>query len=121
MTTWRVPIAITAPLNMNARDHWAVKASKVRTIRESVAWMCRASRVPASSHVWVTLYYVPKVQRRRDADNLVATLKPACDGIVDAGVVEDDTPEFMTKAMPVVLDPDAACKQRVYLTISDHP
>ena len=33
-------------------------------------------------------------------------LKPICDGIVDAGVVPDDTPEFMIKEMPVINAPE---------------
>ena len=41
----------------------------------------------------------------RDDENLVATLKPACDGLVDAGVVVDDTPQYMAKEMPVIVPP----------------
>lgn len=36
-------------------------------------------------------------------DNLVPTLKIACDALVDAKIVPDDTPEFMTKYMPVIV------------------
>jgi crossover junction endodeoxyribonuclease RusA len=112
-----VVIPVTSPLSMNARDHWAVKAKKVAVIRDSVAWMARAERIPALDKIGVTLFYIPKVPRIRDADNLVATLKPACDGLVDAGVVPDDVPEFMVKSMPVILPIEAECKQRVYLMV----
>ena len=44
-----------------------------------------------------------KDHRRRDADNLIATLKPFADGLVDAGLTPDDTPSFMTKHMPVII------------------
>lgn len=40
------------------------------------------------------------------ADNLVPTLKAAADGLVDAGVVRDDTPDLMTKVMPILHEPD---------------
>lgn len=50
----------------------------------------------------VTLHYRPRDNRRRDADNLVPTLKALCDGLVDAGLVPDDTPNYMHKHMPVI-------------------
>jgi len=36
-------------------------------------------------------------RRQRDADNALASLKSMYDGIQDAGVVPNDTPEFMTR------------------------
>ena len=50
----------------------------------------------------VTLHYRPRDNRRRDADNLVPTLKALCDGLVDAGLVPDDTPNYMHKHKPEV-------------------
>jgi Holliday junction resolvase RusA-like endonuclease len=41
-----------------------------------------------------------KTKRRRDIDNAIGCLKATYDGLVDAGVVEDDTPEFMVRDMP---------------------
>jgi crossover junction endodeoxyribonuclease RusA len=41
-----------------------------------------------------------KTKRRRDTDNAIASLKSAYDGIVDSGLIEDDTPEFMERAEP---------------------
>ena len=49
--------------------------------------------------VLVTQYH--KVKRRRDTDNTIGSLKSMYDGIVLAGIVEDDTPEFMKRAEPV--------------------
>lgn len=42
--------------------------------------------------------------------------KPLIDGIVDSGVVPDDTPEFVTRTMPIVLPVDKA-NAGVYLTV----
>ena len=44
-------------------------------------------------------YYNTK--RRRDSDNAMGMIKSAYDGIVDAGVVLDDTPSEMTRNEPV--------------------
>ena len=41
-------------------------------------------------------------QRVRDAENPTPTLNACCDGLVDAGIVKDDSPQFMTKDMPVI-------------------
>ena len=41
--------------------------------------------------------------RKRDEDNVVPTLKALCDGLVDAGVVADDTPRYMVKHMPKIV------------------
>ncbi len=48
----------------------------------------------------VTPVLFHKTKRRRDSDNAIAMLKPIYDGIVDAGVVQDDTPEYMERAEP---------------------
>ena len=91
------------PLSMNDRQHWAVKARITAGVRTSTARLAKAARVPTGlAHVTVTLCYRPKANRKRDADNLVPVLKACCDGLVDHGLTVDDTPDLMTKAMPVI-------------------
>ncbi len=51
-------------------------------------------------------YY--KTNRRRDEDGLMYLLKSAYDGIVDAGIVPDDTPEYMKRDVPK-LNYDPSC------------
>ena len=51
----------------------------------------------------VELVWFVTDKRRRDADNPVLTLKALCDGLVDAEIVPDDTPEYMTK-LPVRIE-----------------
>lgn len=107
--TWEIRLPWTAvPISLNGREHWRAKAAKVAAVRASthlaVAVATFAATMP--ERIDVTLTYYPRDKRRRDADNLVATLKACCDGIVDAGVVADDTPDLMVKHMPVILPPD---------------
>ena len=91
------------PLSMNDRQHWAVKARITAGVRTSTARLAKAASVPTGlAHVTVTLCYRPKANRKRDADNLVPVLKACCDGLVDHGLTTDDTPDLMTKAMPVI-------------------
>jgi len=93
------------PLTENQRwSHWSQKNAVVRSTRLTGRLLTRALR--GSGRVEVTLTWYVKDHRTRDADNLVPTLKALCDGLVDAEVVPDDTPQFMVKHMPViVVDP----------------
>lgn len=93
---------MTKPLNLNARTHWAVKAKQVREVRQAAASLTLAAQVPPLQHISVELHYRPRDKRRRDPLNLVAMLKPIEDGIVDAGIIPDDTPEYLTPVMPMI-------------------
>jgi len=46
----------------------------------------------------VTFYHA--TNRRRDADNAMASLKPYYDGIVDSGLLPDDSPQHMVRPEP---------------------
>lgn len=109
----------TPPLSLNGRQHWHVKRRVSRALRdEAHAWARLAFRAPLQARIAVTLHYVPKDSRRRDADNLVATSKPLVDGLVDAGVVPDDTPQWLDHRMPVIDPPDSrALTSRLYLLV----
>lgn len=88
------------PLTANQRMHWRQKAAITADVRHATALL--AARLPELGRCRVTLTWVVTTKHRRDADNLVPTLKAMCDGLVDAGVVEDDTPDLMEKVMPVI-------------------
>lgn len=102
------------PLSMNDRMHWRAKAKITAAIRAHVAEEAQALPACSASEVW--LHYVPRDARRRDADNLVPILKACCDGLVDAGVVPDDTPELMRKHMPIIDAPNRA-DPHLYLVV----
>lgn len=111
---WRTP-----PASANDRDHWRVKARKVADIRDAGRVLTlRALPLLMAPRIAVGLTYVPRDKRRRDPDNLVVPLfKALVDGIVDAGIVPDDTPEYVLRSMPVILPPDG--EQRLVLTIRE--
>ncbi|WP_323373333.1 RusA family crossover junction endodeoxyribonuclease [Corynebacterium antarcticum] len=89
---------------MNDRSHWATKARTTKKIREQVMWLARAAHLPRGvNHATVHLHYLPRDNRRRDTDNLIATLKPICDALAtDHGLVPDDTPHYMAKPEPTI-------------------
>lgn len=100
------------PLSLNDRSHWTVRNRKTRAVRSQIFYLLRSrthAREPlAPGHrLRVELHYQPRDNRRRDTDNLVATLKPICDalttpepGQIGVGLVPDDTPQYMVKPEP---------------------
>jgi crossover junction endodeoxyribonuclease RusA len=117
--TIRLPYS-TPPLTLNGRQHWATKARAVKEVRSTTATLARVLRIPACERIHVTLHYIPRDGRRRDQDNIVATLKPCIDGLVDAGIVPDDSPDYVTWSPPVI-DPCDYRDPHLYLTIERKP
>lgn len=105
------------PLSANDRMHWATKARATRAIRDLTAIDARKAGIPAVEHVTARLAWVVTDRRRRDTDNTYPTFKAMCDGLVDAGIVPDDTPEFMTKLAPVIVY-EPGGKARVELEVT---
>lgn len=86
------------PLSLNQRMHWAKQAKLVKEVR--MIARVKARHIPEMQKCSVELVWHVADKRRRDVDNPVATFKPLCDGLVDAEIVLDDTPEYMQK-LPV--------------------
>jgi len=105
-----------APLSMNDRLHHIVKAKKVAELRALMH--ASARHIPELDRVEVHLIQFVNTRRRRDDENLVATLKPLCDGLVDAEVVPDDTREFMVKHMPEIRY-EKGCTPHFELTVTE--
>jgi len=92
-------------LSPNARCHWAKKAKIVKSYRERAKWFCFKEIVTLKESwkraKYTARFYFP-TSRRRDADNAIASLKSALDGVADAGLVVNDSglwperPEFYT-------------------------
>ena len=120
MNEWTLQLPFTKPLSLNDRQHHMVKAKAVREWRESTALLARAAGIPACDRIRATLLYVPNANRRRDPDNLVAGFKPAVDALVDAGIVPDDTQEYVERVWPQILNADPKHEGgRLYLRIED--
>ena len=116
LTRWTVTLPyIAPPLTLNQRLHWAARSRLTRGLRESTAWL---ANLPALPSVHVVLHYRPADNRRRDPDNIVATLKPCLDGLVDAGIVPDDTPQFVSWSQPVIHPADKRLGPALWLEIT---
>ena len=103
-TLW-LPYA-TPPLTANQRLHWAAKARLTADVRRTAMLLARAAHLPRDcEHVTVALHYTPRDRRRRDPSNLMPTQKAVVDGLVDAGLVADDTPDYVTETSPTIDPP----------------
>jgi Holliday junction resolvase RusA-like endonuclease len=85
-----LPPAVLSP---NARVHWGAKAKAVKRYRETANLTARAALgrrdVPMQqARVTARFFFVDR--RRRDRDNLLASLKPAFDGLADAHMIAND-------------------------------
>lgn len=119
---WRLVLPMTAPLSLNGRQHHMVKHRAVAQVRRDAALLARAAKIPPLPRIALELHYCPRSRRRRDELNLVATLKPFEDGIVDAGVIPDDTREWSEPTMPVLDPPDgSATATRLYVLLFELP
>lgn len=103
-------------LSPNARCHWAVKSRKVRKYREDsfVAAVAKGINQSKLKEAEVQCVFYFRHNRRRDGDNLLASMKSAFDGLVDAGVFTDDS--GLTH-LPVVQGKDKS-KPRVEIHIT---
>jgi hypothetical protein len=77
-------------LSLNDRDHWAVRKRRSDELLKAAWAMALKLGIPKLERVSVLAEYHPPDMRHRDADNPVASVKACIDGIVMAGVLEDD-------------------------------
>jgi crossover junction endodeoxyribonuclease RusA len=88
-------------LSMNDRHHWRKRGQLTKAWRESAFWAERFQITHAPhrhDHLppsFVRVTFPVSDNRRRDADNPAPTVKAIVDGLVDAGVWPDDTPEWV--------------------------
>ncbi len=119
MRSWTIHLPWKAPpLSLNDRMHWAPKARLTKQVRTIGFAKARASRIPDLEKCSVELVWYVNTRHRRDVDNPVLTLKALCDGLVDAEIVPDDTPEYMTK-LPVRIEYRAKTAASLALVIRE--
>lgn len=79
-------------LSPNARTHWARKAKATKLARALAGWMVTEAMGPIKpswERAKLAVEFCPPDRRRRDRDNLIASLKAATDGIADAIGIDD--------------------------------
>jgi len=98
MAEYRLEIpAPTQWVSANDRSHWASKARLVKVWREAAAVHAKAAKLPhITEPVTITGWVHRTITRRADAHNRILTVKAVIDGLVDAGVLTDDSDKHVT-------------------------
>lgn len=104
MTNYIVELPAGLPLlNANGREHWSKRANAVATIRDIARGQARG--IPRLRKVKIKATYHAPDNRKRDSSNLFPAIKAAVDGVVDAGVLQDDSDKFVV-SLEIVRSPD---------------
>lgn len=89
-------------LSPNVSVHHMTKARKVKEYRDTCGWLAKGQLQPTpitlASPVLASVTFGVTDKRRRDLDNLMASIKPLWDGMVDADVLQDDSTEHLRHA-----------------------
>ena len=120
LTLW-LPVRIVNGLN--ARAHWSVDAARARMQRKAVvaAVLVALHRrpLPWGRAVPKSITFEASVGRVLDGDGLQAALKHVRDGLIDAGVLDDDRPAsghvFIYRQQPEV----PVARRGVRITITE--
>jgi hypothetical protein len=101
-------------LTSNQRLHWREKADRSSRLRliglvSGQRYLHKGKPMLTKQHCTVTIDWPDK--RRRDAHNLMPTIKPIIDGLVsDAGLLPDDSDQFLVG--PDLRVSDRLCDKR---------
>jgi len=79
-------------LSSNQRLHWATKARRVKALRQWAGFEAKRLEMPKVERMVVSVWVHPGARTRRlDPPNYADTVKALIDGVVDAGVLADDS------------------------------
>lgn len=94
-------LPIPAPcewIRSNDRRHFHAAAALTRTWRARAAWLAKQARIPhIDQPVKITAVIHRADRRKADAPNSWPSVKAAIDGLVDAGVLTDDSDEYVAE------------------------
>jgi len=95
------------PMNGSRGKSFYGRAAKTKRVRIRSAYVAgQLAEIPPLGRVEVQLTQWVSIRRTRDLDNFAQLEKPIYDGLVDAGIVDDDAPELMDKRRPTIVHVD---------------
>lgn len=78
-------------MTSNQRKHWRENRDKITVLRQSACFHARKNLLkPIHEPVWIHARIGLPHRRQFDPPNAWPTIKPIIDGLVDAGVLQDD-------------------------------
>ncbi len=96
--------ALSANFTVGGIGGRMMKATATRKYRRLACKQVQQEQIESLpwKKVSVAAKFFHKTKRHRDTDSAMYSLKAVYDGIVDAGVVPDDTPEYMKREEPEI-------------------
>lgn len=97
MPEWRLEYE-TRPVSLNAerKKHWTARQKTSAEWRSVFTDLAQKKAIPRLPHISVDIYVEQKGNGKlQDVGNCYPSAKAAIDGLVDAGVIDDDTPEHL--------------------------
>ena len=119
--SWTLHLPALPYVTSNTRGHWSDRAACNAEWRKATGQIAgQQLRIPPCRRIRVELIYWPPDRRRRDPDNLVTgVLKPIVDGLVDVGVIPDDTADYVDRTFPEIRAPRPDRKPTWHLIVTD--
>lgn len=110
--TWTVVLPPLELLNANHRLHRMQAAKLTSDIREAAGWCTRAAKVPHLKRARIVAEVRFWDARKRDPANWAPSAKAGVDGVVDAGVLDDDDDRHLDGPDMRLGEPDRALASR---------
>lgn len=101
-------------LSSNDRDHWGRRKGLTEYYRHTACQIAKDLDVPTFEMVALDVALAFGDNRRRDAHNYLPTVKAIIDGLVDAGVLYDDSDRYVVST---TIRRDETCPKGVSLVI----
>lgn len=100
-----IPMLPPKELSPNFRGHWAEVYEGKALLKAMTKLMIPhpVRGVPpllSNAELYIT-FIIPNRRHFRDTDNAIASLKPAIDACVDAGIIVDDSPDHLSIQSPI--------------------
>ena len=117
---WRIEVPVATALNLNETLHKRVKSARIQQIRQAARGAALRQHIPRLGTVTAELHFIPTTRQRRDPENWTPTSKAIVDGLILAGVADDDSPAYFTPRTPVMDPPQRHVEgSRYYVIVTD--
>ncbi len=98
--TWEL-IHYARPMTINserrASGHWATRAKMTKEWREAFFILAKAAKIPKLQWIEVEVDHVNRDGRLSDPVACLPSLKAGLDGVVDSGIIPNDTGKYVKK------------------------
>lgn len=93
---WTIEIAGRPPtINAERSAHWRAHRAKTKEIRFAAQMLAIAEGIPRQQRIAIHARPILKGHRSQDVGACMPGVKAAIDGLVDAKIIPDDTPEHL--------------------------